>query len=73
MAADWKSVFSSHIDEVGYDYETRTLMVRWPSGAETHYFDVPYEKAKAVWNAPSVGVELHRSIRGQHDFRTVKP
>jgi KTSC domain-containing protein len=73
MAAEFRFVYSSHIDEIGYDAETRRLIVRWQSGAETVYEGVPYSKAQLVWSAPSVGEALHRHIRGQHDFRTVKP
>lgn len=71
MPASFKSVFSSHIDEIGYDDETRELTVRWDGdGGTTVYRGVPHEVAKEVWHAPSIGEALHRHIRGKFDFLT---
>jgi hypothetical protein len=69
MAVEMKSVYSSHVDAVGYDEETGDLIVRWQSGKTSAYADVPEEVAKRVMSAPSVGEALHEEIKGSYDHR----
>lgn len=70
MPANYKSVFSSHIDEIGYDDETREFVVRWSDGNTTIYRGVPIETAHQVWSAPSIGAALHRHMKQKFDFVT---
>lgn len=58
-----KKVFSSHIDEVGYDAAKRELHVSFSNGQRGVYDNVPADKGGAVVNAPSVGKALHREIK----------
>lgn len=64
---EMRRVFSSHIDSVGYDEENGELTVKYSNGAEVVYTGVPAEKGRSVLSAPSIGQELWRSVRGQHD------
>jgi hypothetical protein len=59
-------VKSGNIKEVGYDPASRTLGVRFHSGATYHYADVSAEKHAALMAAPSVGSHLHSNIKGAH-------
>lgn len=54
---------SSNIAEHGYDVGTRTLAVRFKSGALYHYRDVPAEVAKDFAGAESMGSYLARNIK----------
>lgn len=64
-----RNVFSSHVDTIGYDEETGELHVTFSrTGKTAVYQNVPPRVAKDVLNAPSIGMALHTSIRGQYDF-----
>jgi hypothetical protein len=65
---EMRKVFSSHINSVGYDDETGELHVEFANGSHGHYADVPPEVAGQVLSAPSIGMELHRTVRGRHSF-----
>jgi hypothetical protein len=71
---DMRNVYSSHVDRIGYDPDSGELHVHWSNGSTGFYGGVPPEKARSVLTAPSIGQELHRVIRGQHEFSyTSKP
>jgi hypothetical protein len=63
MAIEWRSVFSSHIESVGYDPDTSEYLVKWGRGKVSAYTGVPPELAKQVSNAPSVGSAIHEFIK----------
>lgn len=72
---EMRRVFSSHIEQVGYDPESQELHVHFRGSRNTPdrvviYRDVPPAKGNAVLSAPSIGTALHFSIRGSHDFST---
>jgi hypothetical protein len=68
-----RRVFSSHVDAIGFDEETGELHVTFqgtknrPARTAT-YQGVPLEVARDVIRAPSIGMALHQSIRGQYPF-----
>lgn len=61
-----KPVFSSHVDQIGYDDKNNTLHVLYKNGARVTYDGVGPDKAKQVMSAASIGEALHGLIRGQH-------
>lgn len=66
-----KRVYSSHIDRVGWDDEAGQLHVHFSNGTEGFY-EVPVEVARSVLQAPSIGEELHRVVRGSYGFTYLK-
>jgi len=63
-----KKVYSSHVNEVGYDAAKRELHVIFQDGQHAVYDGVPADKGYAVVNAPSVGGALHREIKATGGF-----
>jgi KTSC domain len=55
-------VKSGHIAAVGYNAEEQGLFVRFNTGAQWHYRDVPPEVHQAMMAAPSVGGYFHAVI-----------
>ncbi len=72
MALKMKKVFSSHIDAVGYDPDSKELHVRFQKGKTAVYMDVPADTAQMVVDAPSVGTALHQFVKGKfaHGYRS---
>lgn len=66
-----KSVYSSHIDSIGYDSDKNELIVTWTNGRISAYEGVDEEAALQVANAPSVGQMLHSEIKPNHRHRYV--
>lgn len=56
-------VTSSSIEAVGYHHDTRTLHVRFASGATYTYRDVEPEEHQALIGAKSVGGHFAKNIR----------
>lgn len=48
---------------MGYDPTTSTLGIRFHSGSEYHYFDVPEELYNGLVSAPSVGRYFHEHVK----------
>jgi len=64
-----KQVFSSNIQEIGYDADEQTLAVKFNTGALYHYFGVPGEVARSVMNAPSVGTALTAEVKDIYQYQ----
>ena len=68
---EMKRVFSSHIDSVGYDPDTRELHVQYQGkkdkpGKTAVFMDVPQDVAKLVVDAPSVGTAVHQFLKDKY-------
>jgi KTSC domain len=64
-----RKVFSSHVGQIGYDEETGELHVTFArTGKTAVYENVPPKIARSVLTAPSIGMALHESVRGQFSF-----
>ena len=55
---------SSHVSEIGYDPVEKTLYVRFRSGAEYRYHEVPQTVYDQVRSATSVGKSLYQNVSG---------
>jgi hypothetical protein len=66
-----KSVYSSHVSEVGWD-ERDGLLVTWKSGKVSAYAGVLEETAIQLANAPSVGGMLAGEIKPFFEHRYVR-
>jgi hypothetical protein len=69
MTLEMQSVFSSNVDEIGYDPETSDLVVVWRSGKRSIYSGVPQDVANDVMNAASVGQALNMSVKPLYAHR----
>ena len=58
-----KSVYSSNVQEVGYDPETKELYITWTRGKQSIYSGVPEELAVDLSNAPSVCSMLNSEVK----------
>lgn len=59
-------VDSSAMNEVGYDSSTRTLCIRFKSGKDYNYFNVPKEVFEGLIRAHSKGTYFNNHIDGKY-------
>jgi hypothetical protein len=71
MAAWTKDVYSFVAREIGYDPETKDLIVVWKNGRRSAYSNVPEELAVQLSTAPSVGNMLNNEIKPYFQHRYV--
>ena len=65
-----KAVYSTMVSEIGYDDDTKEMLVTWAkSGKISAYKDVPEDVAVEASNAPSVGQFVISEIRDQYPHR----
>jgi len=64
-----RHVYSSNVSEVGYDPETKELLITWTKGKRSIYSGVPEELAEQLANAPSVGSMLNTEIKPYYVHR----
>lgn len=69
---DMTPVKSSSISEVGYDPESRTLHVKFKTGASYEHTDVPPEKYVALTGTESAGKFYNTKIRPAHAVAKLK-
>ena len=69
MAGWSKSVYSSNVSQVGYDPETKELLITWSKGKQSIYSGVPEELAENLVNAPSVGSMLNSEVKPYYVHR----
>ncbi len=62
-----KHVYSSNVQEVGYNPETHELFITWARGKRSIYAEVPEELAVQLSNAPSVGSMLNAEIKPYYE------
>ena len=68
--AEWsKDVYSSNVQSVGYNSETKEMLITWTRGKRSIYSNVPEELAEQVANAPSVGSMLNAEIKNYFPHR----
>jgi len=65
---EWQKVESSNVAAFGYKAEERELHIRFNSGAEYVYFDVPANVVQAFMEADSKGRYLNENIKGVYEF-----
>jgi hypothetical protein len=72
---EMRSVYSSHVDEIGYDPDTEELHVKYDTGKTAVYEGVPMTVAAAVGavgqSPPSIGKALHAHVRGKYGHRYI--
>jgi hypothetical protein len=60
---NYEPVKSSNLSEIAYDQATSTLGVRFKSGGEYEYANVPEQVYQALISAPSVGSYFDAHIK----------
>ena len=68
---EMKAVSSSHISAVGYEPDSQTLRIRFTSGKEYEYTNVPKSVYEGMMSAASVGRYFHASIREFYQAKKV--
>ena len=71
MTVSWSTVDSSNIDMIGYDDEAEELHVRFNSGSEYVYHQVPPAVHEEFLDADSKGKFLSERIKGQYEYKKV--
>lgn len=66
-----QEVYSSHVASVGYDPETRDLLVTWKGGKTSAYAGVDPATANEVRNSWSVGEALNALVKPHHRHRYI--
>ncbi len=62
---EMRSVFSSHIDEIGYTPDVEEFHVVFSNGRRVVYDGVPSDVAARVLSSASIGEALHSEIKSQ--------
>ena len=72
MPATWtKAVYSTMVSEIGWDQDTKDLLVTWSNGRQSAYADVPEDVAVSLSNAPSVGTMINSDVKPYYAHRYV--
>lgn len=66
-----RNVFSSMVNEVGWDSETSDLLITWNNGRKSAYAGVPEDVANDLANAPSVGGMINSQIKPYYSHRYI--
>lgn len=64
----WQEVESSNISAIGYDEEKQELYVRFSSGAEYAYHEVPTGIYQDFLDADSKGKYFYQHIKGRYQW-----
>ena len=64
-----KSVFSSMVQEVGYDADREALIITWKNGSQGEYSGVPEDVAFGLSQAASVGQTILNEIKPVYAYR----
>lgn len=67
-----KDVYSTTAVQVGYDDDSKSLLVVWKNGKTSAYQDVPESMAFQLAQAPSVGSMLHTDVKPYYKHRYVR-
>lgn len=66
-----RNVFSTMVNEVGWDSETSDLLITWNNGRKSAYAGVPEDVANDLANAPSVGGMMNSQIKPYYSHRYI--
>lgn len=66
-----QEVFSSNVVSIGYDEDSKDMIVTWKNGKRSAYNGVPEEKALDVSKAASVGSTLNSDIKPYYPHRYI--
>ena len=69
MPINWQSVFSSNVQAIGYDAETKEMVVQWTRGKASTYMGVPADVAEEASKAYSVGSYINENIKPNYKHR----
>lgn len=68
---NWQSVVSSNISEIAYDAEQSELHIKFSSGSEYVYNEVPQSVFDDFLDAPSKGRFFSATIKGSYNYTRV--
>jgi hypothetical protein len=62
---------SSNVSAVAYDPDAQLLHVRFNSGHQYAFTNVPEDVHSSFLNADSAGKFFHENIKGQYDYKRI--
>lgn len=71
MTPQMRDVFSSHVNQIGYDPTAQELHVSWDTGKKSVYAGVPQDVAHSVMNSWSVGSAMREQVKPNYQHRYV--
>jgi len=69
MAVNWKDVYSDSVSRVGFDTETREMLVEWKTGKVSGYVGVEEQLVDQISRSVSVGGAIHSLVKGKYGHR----
>jgi len=66
------NVESSNINQVGYDSDSNTLIIKFHSGGLYCYFDVDENLYNNLLNADSVGKFFNQHVKNLYDYQRIE-
>ena len=64
-----QDVYSSHVNRMGYDPETKEMTVEWDSGKTSVYDGVPEKVFSDVSTSYSIGKAMNAMVKGKYSHR----
>ncbi len=71
MAIEWTDIESSNIAAIGSEVDNPDLYIRFHSGAEYVYHDVPEDVLFELMDADSKGKYFNQYIKGVYEYEKV--
>jgi len=66
-------VASTNVDMIGYNPKSNTLHIKYKSGAEYSYSNVPESVHKEIMESKSIGSFVYGHIKGKFICKSVPP
>jgi hypothetical protein len=73
MPTSFRPVYSSHITQIGYNSDTKEMVVRYKKGKPSLYSEITPEDYQAITQSASIGSAIHANIRGKRPHKYVEP
>lgn len=69
-AKDW-SESSSTVANTDYDYDKKTLTVKFKNGTAYEYYDMPEDVWQLLINSQSIGGALSLNVKGHYRYQKI--
>ena len=69
MPIEWRNVYSSNVTAIGYNSDTKEMVVQWTRGKASTYMGVPADVADEAQRAYSVGSYINENIKPNYKHR----
>ena len=69
MPFEYTNVFSRNVEKIGYNADTKEMLVIWTRGKPSTYENVPADVAEEASKAYSVGSYINENIKPNYKHR----